>query len=340
MAGTDRQTPDPVALQASLARAPEAFELFDALRRIDCAYPDSPRLGESPRPVDDHVRLGQMPSLAFAPRDIDHFVPAADGKPAQLLNLGFGMFGPHGPLPLHLTEYALDRTRNARDSTFFAFANIFHHRMMSLFYRAWANAQPTVQMDRPKQDRFGMYMGTLIGISTPGLGDRDRLPDRYKRFFAGHLVQQARHAEGLRRLLEDFFAVPVRVIEFVTEWMRLPASAYARLGRSRETTGLGRTAVLGAYVWGGQQRFRLRMGPLDQFEFNRFLPGGEALRQLVAAVRTYVGDEKAWDLQLVLRRDEVPATRLGKSGRMGLTTWMGSFRAEVDADQVVLRPTG
>lgn len=341
MAGADRQTSDPVALQAALAAMPEAFELFEALRRIECAYPDGPRLGESARPVDDSVRMGQAPSLAFAPRDIDRFEPAADGKPARLQNLGFGLFGPHGPLPLHLTEYVLERVRNAKDTTLFAFANIFHHRMLSLFYRAWANAQPTVQMDRPQQDRFGLYVGTLIGLSTPGLGDRDQLPDRYKRFFAGRLVQQARNGEGLRRLLQDFFAVPIRVIEFVTEWMRLPATAYARLGRSPDTTGLGRTAVLGAYVWGAQQRFRLRFGPLDQFEFNRFLPGGEALRQLVAAVRTYVGDEKAWDVQLVLKRDEVPATRLGQSGRMGLTTWMGTFpKTGDDADQVVLRPTG
>lgn len=340
MAGAHRQAADHVALEQALAAAPEAFELFEALRRLECAHPECPRLGESARPVEDPVRLGETPSLAFAPRDIDRFEPASGGKPARLDNLGFGLFGPSGPLPLHLTEYVLERVRNAKDATLRAFANIFHHRMLSLFYRAWANAQPTVQFDRPQHDRFRLYLGALVGLSTPGLDSRDDFPDQYKRFFAGRLLTQTRNTEGLQRLLEHFFTVPVRVIEFVSEWMHLPANAHLRLGGSRDTACLGRTAVLGEYVWGAQQRFRLRIGPLDQFEFNRFLPGGEALRQLVAAVKTYVGEEKAWDVQLVLKRDEVPATRLGRSGRIGLSTWMGTLRDDDrDADQVVLRPT-
>lgn len=341
MAGTDRQTPDPVALDAALATAPEAFELFDALRRIECAHPDRPRLGESARPVDDAVRLGQSPSLAFAPCDIAAYTPAAEGQPARMVNYGFGLFGPNGPMPLHLSEYVLGRVRNAKDDTLLAFANLFHHRMLSLFYRAWANAQPTVQFDRPKHDRFRLYMGALVGLGTPGLDDRDDLPDRYKRYFAGRLLTQARNAEGLQHLLEHFFAVPVRVVEFVAGWMHLPAEAHLRLGGSEDTASMGRTTVMGAHVWGAQQRFRLRIGPLAKFEFDRFLPGGEALRQLVAAVKTYVGEEKAWDVQLVLKRDEVPATRLGHAGRMGLSTWMGGLRAgNDDVDQVVLRPVG
>jgi type VI secretion system protein ImpH len=328
-------------LQASLAATPEAFELFEALRLLECAHPERPRLGESARPVEDVVRLGETPSLAFAPRSIDRFEPAAEGQPARLHSLGFGLFGPNGPLPLHLTEYVLERVRHAKDTTLLAFANIFHHRMLSLFYRAWANAQPTVQFDRPERDRFRLYVGALIGLATPGLDDRDDLPDQYKRHFAGCLLTQARNAEGLRRLLEHFFRVPVRVLEFVAEWMRLPGEGYLRLGGSPDTASMGRTAVMGGYVWGAQQRFRLRIGPLGQYEFNRFLPGGEALRQLVAAVKTYVGEEKAWDVQLVLKRDEVPATRLGQAGRMGLSTWMGTLRSDgEDLDQVVLRPTG
>lgn len=337
MAGTARQAPDPVALQRALQEHPEGFELFEALRWIECAHPDRPRLGRSARPSDDPVRLGETPSLAFAPRDIDRFEPGVDGRPPRLKNLVFGLFGPNAPMPLHLTEYALERSRNARDATLVAFADLFHHRLTSLFYRAWADAQPTVQSDRPGEDRFSLYMGALVGLSTPGLGDRDALPDQFKRHFAGRLLAQARNAEGLQRMLGHFFQVPVRVMEFVADWMKLPASAYLRLGSSETVASLGRTAVLGEYVWGAQQRFRIRIGPLSLDRFNGFLPGGETLRQLVAAVKTYVGEEKAWDVQLVLKRTEVPATRLGKTGRMGLSTWMGAPRLGADADQVVLK---
>lgn len=345
MAGTARQTPDPVArtraaLELALQAQPERFEFFEALRRLECAYPDRPRLGESAKPSEDPVRLCHTPSLAFAPRALDRYEPATGERPARLHGLFLGLFGPHGPLPLHLTEHAMDRQRNAKDSTLIAFADLFHHRMLSLFYRAWAGAQPTVQLDRPGEDRFGLYAGALVGLSTRGLEGRDAMPDRYKRFFAGRLAAQARNAEGLRGLLEHFFGIPVRVLEFVASWMRLPNEAHLRLGSSPEVAGMGRTAVMGEYVWGAQQRFRLRLGPLSRAQFNNFLPGGEALRQLMAAVKTYVGEEKAWDVQLVLRHEDLPTTKLGQSGRMGLSTWMGAPRTDVDADQVILRPVG
>lgn len=340
MASTTGQATDSVALLDALHQHPERFDFFDAARRIECAYPNQPRLGESTKPSEDPVRFRHTPSLAFAPRMIDSFQPPTAGKPARLNGLFFGLFGPNAVLPLHLTEYALDRQINARDTTLSAFADIFHHRMMSLLYRAWADAQPTVQFDRPKEDRFGLYVGSLVGLATPHLGDRDAMPDRFKRFFAGRLLVQSRNAEGLQTLLQDFFRIPVRVVEFVAEWMRLPREAHLRLGQSPQVASLGLTSVMGEYVWGAQQRFRLCIGPLDWGEFNHFLPGGDALKQVVAAVKSYVGEEKAWDVQLVLKKTEAPTTRLGQAGRMGLTTWMGTPQRGSDVDDVVLRPTG
>lgn len=340
MAGSARNKADAVALENALRDHPEDFEFFEAARRLECAHPEWPRLGQSTKAADDFVRLCQTPSLSFAPKTIDRYQPGGAGKPARLHGLFFGLFGPNAPLPLHLTEYAMDREQNYKDPTFTAFTNIFHHRMMSLFYRAWADAEPTVQMDRPAEDRFGLYMGAMVGLATPNLGDRDALPDQFKRFFAGRLLQQTRNAEGLKRLLERFFRIPVDIVEFVGAWMRLPPESHLRLGASPEVAALGLTAVAGQYVWGGQQRFRLRLGPLDHSEFNNFLPGGTALKQLVAAVKTYVGEEKAWDLQLVLRQADVPPTRLGQSGRVGLSTWMGRRQSSADADEVLLRPAG
>lgn len=340
MARQAGNTADAVALENALRDHPEDFEFFEAVRRLECAYPERPRLGHSTKASDDFVRLCQTPSLAFAPRMVDRYHPGGSGRPARMHGLFFGLFGPNGPLPLHLTEYAMDRELNSRDPTFAAFANIFHHRMTSLFYRAWADSQPTVQMDRPGEDRFSLYLGAMVGLATPDLTDRDAMPDQFKRFFAGRLLQQSRNGEGLRGLLERFFRIPVGVVEFVAEWMRLPPSAHLRLGQSSEVAGLGLTAVTGEYVRGCQQRFRLRLGPLSRAEFNNFLPGGEALRQLIAAVKTYVGEEKAWDVQLVLKRDDLPDTKLGQNGRMGLTTWMGKPSHDGDVDDVVLKPVG
>jgi type VI secretion system protein ImpH len=306
------------------------------MRRLECAYPERPRFGHSIRPAEDPVRLAHAASLEFPSRSIARVDPAKDGRPARVVGLFLGLFGPNGPLPLHLTEHAVDRERNGKDPTFAAFADVFHHRMLSLFYRAWADAQPTVQLDRPEQDRFRTWIGALIGMATPHLDERDALPDQYKRFFAGRLVPQARNAEGLRSFIEHYFGVPVHVIEFVAGWMPLPRDARLHMGRSM--AAMGRDALLGAQVRGAQQRFRLRVGPLTRNEFNRFRPGGDTLRQLVAAVKLYAGEEKGWDVQLVLRKEEVPLTHLGQAGSMGFNTWMGRYPKPIDADEVVLRP--
>jgi len=333
--GSIRHAPDPVALFDALRADPGSFDWFGALRRVEAAHARLPRLGRSVRPADDPVRLAHTPSLDFAPRAIDR-VDTESGPAPRIHSLMLGLWGPNGALPLHLTEYTLERERTARDDTFTAFADVFHHRALSLFYRAWAEAQPTAQRDRPDDDAFARYTGALAGIDGEALRDRDALPDRFRRYMVGRLVAQARSAEGLAAFLGAFFAVAVTVGEFAVGWMALPDDGRLRLGRAM--AGLGDTAVLGAAVRDAQHRFRIRLGPMAMADYRRFLPGGDALAELDAAVRFYVGDPLAWDVQLVLKRDEVPLPLLGRGARMGLSTWMGHYRGPADADDLVLQP--
>ena len=138
MAESDRKTSDLIDLFRSLANEPYRFDFFQALRRLECLSTQSPRLGESASPQEDPIRLGQEPSLAFAPSTLSALQSGKDGRPPRLLVHFMGLLGPNGPLPLHLTEFARDRLRNSDDPTFARFLDVFHHRMLSLFYRAWA----------------------------------------------------------------------------------------------------------------------------------------------------------------------------------------------------------
>jgi len=147
----DRERSD---LLAALAKAPWSFGFCHTLRRLDCLQPDRPRIGATARPADDPIRLGQQPSLRFAPSELAALEPPGKGRAPRLQVYFLGLLGPNGPLPLHLTEYARDRRRNSGDRTFTRFLDSFHHRMLSLLYRAWAQAQPAVGFDRPEQDRF------------------------------------------------------------------------------------------------------------------------------------------------------------------------------------------
>jgi type VI secretion system protein ImpH len=324
------------AIFGELRRSPQTFGFFALMRHLEALHADRPRFGRSVRPSQDPLRLGQEPSVTHAPASIADFQPGADGSPDRLLVHFFGLFGPDGPLPLHLTEYARDRRRNHADPTFQRFADLFHHRALSLFYRAWADARPTVSFDRPDEDRFADYVSALIGLATPGLRGRDAMPDLTKLHFAGLLSAQTRPPEGLAQILSAFFGMPVRVESFCAAWLGLPESDRTRLGGGAETAELGKTALLGARVWSRQHKFRVVFGPLKLDEYERLLPGGLSFHRLVPIVRNYAGDVPIWDVNLVLRAREVPPIRLGRQGRLGWTTWLMPRRSPDDAADLFL----
>ncbi|WP_411727004.1 type VI secretion system baseplate subunit TssG [Methyloglobulus sp.] len=334
MASTHGNENADLGLLANLAKEPYAFGFYAALRQLECFYSARPRLGRSARPVDDPIRLGQTPSLQFAPSTLSSFRNAPDAK--QLKVLFFGLFGPNGPLPLHLTEYTRNRIRDAKDTTLADFADMFHHRLLCLFYRAWADKEPTVQLDRPEKDRFAFYVGSLLGIGDSSLRNRDSIPDHTKLHFAAHLGCHTKHCEGLVSMLKDFFRVPVKIQEFIGEWLAIPKNSYCYLDTDHTTGQLGVSSVIGASTWQCQHKFRITMGPLSLKEYEDFLPTGKRLKNVLALVNNYVGFELNWDLNLMLKKNEVPATQLGKYGQLGWTSWLQGSARRSDANDLYL----
>jgi len=338
MAGEDRSGTAALALEEELGAAACRFGFYSALRRLECANAEDPRIGRSTRPREDPVRLGQEPSLGFAPSTLAGFERSRENRRSRLSVRFLGLFGPNGPLPLQLTEYVIDRIHGHGDFTLSRFVDLFHHRMISLFYRAWADAEPTVQSDREGNDRFAAYVGALSGAGMSAEGDECAVPTRARLQFAGRMAAPVRNAENLRALLQEYFAAPVEIEEFVGQWLDLPADCRWRLGESPATSALGRTTITGARVWDCQSKFRVVMGPLDLESFRRLLPGRPGLGRLVEWVRAYVGHEKDWDVKLILREEEVPRFRLdGRSG-LGWTTWLARDGLGRDGDQLVLNP--
>jgi type VI secretion system protein ImpH len=329
-----RQT-DALTFFAELAAAPYRYDFYQTLRRLECLHQDKPRWGRALRPIDEPVRLGQEPDLSFAPSPLASFETRGDRPPRLQVRL-FGLFGPNGPLPIHLTEYARERLQHAGDPTLSRFLDIFHHRFLALFYRAWAQAQPAVNRDRPKDDRFTAYVGTFVGIAPPSFRNRDAVPDLAKLFHVGALIRQVRNAEGLERILEHFFRVPVRIEQFVGHWLRLDTRERTTLKTDRAPLGAG--AVLGGRVWDRQHKFRIHLGPLTLDQYESFLPGGAPLRKLVDWVRMYLCYELDWDVRMLLKQKEVPKLSLGGSTRLGWTTWLGHRRKPTPADDLHLDP--
>lgn len=308
-------------------RGRSTFSFYAALRRLETRFRDAPRVGEAAVPADEPVRLAQDPSLAFRAAAVSQIEEGAEGSPARVSVSFFGAFGPHGPLPLHFTEYAYERRRHHGDRSMIGFFDIFHHRLLSLLYRAWADAQPTVSHDRLEDDYFARRLGALIGLKR---GTAELRPLDYACLYtATHFLGRTRHAEGLAKVLRACLEIDVRIEEFVGEWLRLPDDACWRLPSSAQgiQNGLGLLGVttrVGTEVWDQQASFRVILGPLGFRDYQRFLPGGSGLPRLLELIERYVGPELRWDLRLVLREPERRSAVLGVEGVVGMTAHLAA----------------
>jgi type VI secretion system protein ImpH len=316
------------AFLTELAEAPFEYDFHEAMRRLEALFRDRPRFGEALRPSEEGVRVAQPADTSFAGSAVVGFVPPEGDRPAALDISFFGLLGPQGPLPLHITDYVRDRLRHYGDRTLSAFLNLFQHRMSLLFHRAWANAQPTSQEDRRKDNRFDVYLGALLGIVAPSA--RGPLPRRALLQYAGWLSTPVRNPDGLRAILSDFFELPFSIDEFQGEWLEIAASSRMRLGSTAEESALGRTTILGRRLYRGDHRFRVRVGPLALGDFLRLLPGTPSFQRLTALVRTYVGDDLSWDLLLELERSANTQIRLGGQNSLGYSTSLGRSGALAD----------
>jgi type VI secretion system protein ImpH len=338
---------------SDLAKDATQYDFYYTMRRIDANIDGRHPLGRAPRPRDEPLRLSQYPTLMFAPSTLRHYKEnATAGGLGRLSVYHFGLFGPYGALPQHLTEYAQERVIHHKDETMLRFCDIFQHRMILLSYRAWADSQAAPSLDHPERDSFTRYASSLLGLGQETLRNRDSVPDHLKLHHAGHLVRQSRNPDGLVQALQALVRTRVRLKEYCLQWLSLSpldrthlrsvASAgdggdhRVELGATSSRLGMG--AVAGARVPDVQHKFRLSIGAMPLVEFERFLPGGDRYLQVRDWVRNYVGVEFAWDAQLVLRKDEVPAAKLGSYGQLGWTSWLGmpAERRKKDADDVIL----
>jgi type VI secretion system protein ImpH len=312
---------------------PYRFTLFAALRLLEQLHPERPRLGEGRRVSDDAIRLAQPPHLIFAPSDVTALGRAEDGTP-RLEQYGFGVFGPNGALPLHLTEYAFERAAHRGDPGVADFINAFQHRFIALFYRAWADGDPAVNLDRPASDRFVRCVGALVGLAPPTARAAAPLAARVALGRAALFGRSSRSAASLERALSDYFGLAIHIRPFIGCWLEIPEESRTRLGARAGGGALGLGATLGSSSWQCQHQFEIGIGPLDYAAFARFLPGSPAFDELAGIVRFFTNDEWSWQLRPMLVASQAPGIELGRAGRLGWTSWLGGRTAEV-ADVVI-----
>jgi type VI secretion system protein ImpH len=305
-------------LLRDLEAEPWRFDYFSVLRHLERVHEDQPRIGDSATLRDELVLLGQDPFMDFPASNLAR-VEHPEDKPLRIFVKYMGMLGPQGALPLATTEEAYHYVL-ANDDAFPRFLDVFNHRFLQLFFRAWANSRPIAQHDRPKQDRFFAYIGSAIGLGSEPYRNLDSIPDAAKLCFAGLLGAQAKSASRLVGALCGLFEVRAEVDEFVGTRLMLDVQEYTILGKRHNVLGEG--AMLGRGVYSVQDKIRVRIYTQTLAQYMRFLPSGDLCEPLADLVYFYNGAQLDWDTELAIPSGAVEPIRLGQFGQLGWTTWM------------------
>ena len=345
----DRDEVNVRKLKRSLERDGTGFEFVQAMRLLMRLYPEHAALGWWDDPAREVVRLSVPPTLSFPPAEIARLeLPFESGdddnEPMSLAKAArtqarmsvrfFGLTGPQGVLPHVYTEQASTRAR-ARDTAFRDFLDLFHHRALSLFYRAWERHHTIVPAERGSEDRIQHHLLDLIGAGTEEVSKRSTLHKGTLSFYAGLFALRTRPAVGLAQLVADYFRIAAHIDQFVGEWQPIQNGGQINIGSDDLDGRLG-AAILGDSMFDPMAMVGLRLGPLTRVQFDAFLPGGhdhETLRQLA---HFYADDQVGVKVQLVLARDEIPGAQLSTVGAptLGFGTWLRAKPPVRDADDV------
>jgi type VI secretion system protein ImpH len=315
-----------VTFRDELLAEPWRFDLFAVLRRLERENLHKPRIGQARTLADEFATLCQDPYLEFPDSNIE----AAEEEPSGRLRLKvrfLGMFGPQGALPLTTTHEARGWV-NERDDAFARFVDIFQRRFLELFFRAWADSRPIAQNDRPDEDRFRAYIGSMIGIGTSAFRDADSISDFAKLEFAGLLAPRVKSASRMRSFLSRLLAARVEIDEFVGSWLTLDESERTHLGQV--SCRLGEDCVCGSSVYTVNEKFRVRVFVGDIEHFRRFLPGSPLAQEVADAIFLHVGEEYDWDMELAIPAGEITPVRLGHNVQLGWTGWMAPNWSKTD----------
>ena len=341
--GTEIGTPgsdlSQTTIGAELQEDPCSFEFFQAVALLERLRAHMRAVGGFSSPDDEAVHFRVNPRLGFPASEIQELNLPGEG-PAEMMVNFMGLTGPMGVLPHPYSEFILERQR-AKDRSFAAFLDIFNHRAISLFYRAWQRSRFPVNYLAGPRDFFTQYLRDLLGLGTANLRDRQSIEDEALMHYISLVVSQSRSPVALEQLLADYFEVPVEIQQFTGAWYSIDAGTQCRMEEGdMMSSQLGAGAVVGDAIWDRQGTVRVRIGPLTLERYNDFLPEGSAHASLRAITRFFSNDCFDFQVQLVLDRTQVPTIKLDlndeRPARLGWVSWAKTKPLGHDPDDAIL----
>lgn len=298
------------------------FSFFQSVRLLQQAHDDCVPVGAGDDPAREAIRFRGHVSLAFPASDV-HEVRESRGK-LEMVVAFMGAANPasFGSLPMPYSEFVLSLARDT-GSALREFIDLFDHRLVSLYYRAWEKNHFPIVYERTKSRGSSLFeemVLSLAGMNAPSLRQKLVVDDRALLARVHAVGARGISAMALADLIQDYFGVPAAIVQFVPSWYSIEDSEISRLGR--QSCHLGEDTCLGSRARMAQSRFRVRLGPLDWPQMADFLPCGVAYPALCELCTLTAGPQFDFDLDLRLAPECAPPLRLGISDGAG-APWLG-----------------
>jgi type VI secretion system protein ImpH len=338
---------DRVRIDPLLARGRQ-FGFFQAVRQLEASLAGHARIGHLGPVAQERLRLRPELGLSFPTGDVAAIdrLPERPGQPPryELVSHFLGIYGASSPLPSYLTEdlMALEESNPLQRK----FLDLFNHRLLSLFYRAWQKYRCSDADMAGPEGAYTRRLLLLLGLDhLPAVCDGHLINLQLIRF-AELLTQHPRSAIGLQTCLRRFFpGIAITVEPCIAVWTAIPPDQRSRLGM--QGVSLGSDFWLGEDVCNRSTTFRVAIGPIDYHTFQDFLPGAHRREELEALVAVFNQDGLDCEIAIAVRtgrqhdatdddQDGFPAVRLGEATHLlGLNARLGDGANDPDAIHLV-----
>lgn len=286
------------------------------------------KIGHDAHPSHEKIKFKVNQSLSFPANSIYKIIEK-DGDSRQftveMLVSFFGLTGSKGVLPQHYSELILQQERK-KDYTLANFLDIFNHRLLSLFYRAWEKYRIGTHFENHirtsrTDDGFSQCLGNITGSMSSGFS-HDTI------YYGGYFARRVRSATALKNIISDMLHTEVSINQFAGQWLFLQREDQSRIGSAKGFEGynrLGSNLMLGKRVWDAQSKFIVEIKPNSAEQFNQLIPGSDLYIRLCKTVRQFSGGSANFDIRMLLPPEDIPACQLGRNigfiPRLGWNTW-------------------
>ena len=161
------------------------YDFFQAVRLLERMYPKRRPVGHPNPPKDEVVRFRAHLALSFPASAVYEVTPPVDSTlPMPQMTVTFlGLYGPSGVLPRYYTEMMMRLEREVRGPErrgLREWLDLFNHRLISLFFRAWEKYRFPIHYERgghkgDDPDPFTRALFSLIGLGLKPLRRRLRV---------------------------------------------------------------------------------------------------------------------------------------------------------------------